>query len=83
MIRRLLQNIALAVGGAAGGYGLYAWLIADPEPVIVAPPTFIDLTNTLPTAEQFAELARTDPVAMLRASLIDRKSTRLNSSHRT
>lgn len=60
--------VAAAVLGGAG-YAGYALLWAEPPPPPVEPPTLVDDGDRLPTADEFAELARTDPVRMLEAGL--------------
>lgn len=61
--------IALVVLGlvAGGGYAGYRWYFSSPVVESVAPPSIVDNNGGLPTPEQFAELAKTDPVAMLKA----------------
>jgi hypothetical protein len=65
---RVVKWLAVALLVAAG-VGVYAWLMPEPQPPAVEPPKFVDTGSALPEADRFAELARTDPVAMLEKCL--------------
>lgn len=68
MTRRLFLRTLAAGGAAAAGYGAYTLACPEPPPAVV-PPTFETAAGDLPTPERFAELAKSDPVAMLAACL--------------
>ncbi|MBX9624926.1 MAG: DUF1571 domain-containing protein [Gemmataceae bacterium] len=69
MVRRAgVLVVALAVLAGAG-YAGYALLWQESPPPQVEPPKVVDAGDRLPTADEFAELARTDPVGMLQAGL--------------
>lgn len=66
MVARVLVLLAVLAGAGYAGYALL-WREAPPPPV--EPPTVADAGDRLPTADEFAELARTEPVRMLEAAL--------------
>jgi hypothetical protein len=69
MIRRagvLVVAVAVLAGAGYAGYALF-W--HEPPPPYAEPPRVEDAGDRLPTADEFAGLARTDPVAMLQAGL--------------
>ena len=61
----IVTVLLFAVVGAGG----YFAFVRTPRPAAVVPTEFKDTNTGLPTAEEFARLAATDPVAMLDASL--------------
>ncbi|MBX9579260.1 MAG: hypothetical protein K2X87_03045 [Gemmataceae bacterium] len=65
MLRRAGVLVLMAAVLAGAGYAGYALFWHEPPPPYTEPPTVADTGDRLPTADEFAELARTDPVAML------------------
>jgi hypothetical protein len=71
-VSKWLVVVALlgGVGACAWRLGVYDWLLAGPQPLPVEPPTVVDRGNDLADPDEFARLARTDPVAMLEQCLL-------------
>ena len=69
MVRRAGVLVLAAAVLAGAGYAGYALFWHEPPPPPAEPPKLVDAGDRLPTADEFAELARTDAVRMLEAGL--------------
>ena len=64
MLRRRLIR-AFAVVAVVAAVAVYFLVLRTPTPEEVAPTEYKDNNAGLPSAERFAELAKTDPIALL------------------
>lgn len=63
MIVRVFGVVLTLAVITGAGYGVYA-LLQPPAPPLAVVPDFVDDEKPLPAADQFEDLAKTDPVAM-------------------